>query len=81
MKRERIRYNGIIHGGGDEMILVDFAKALREKRKPKSLAGARSALESHLICFAVEQARLTNEVMDMDKFRRAAEKDAAAIGK
>ncbi len=76
--KERIRYHGIIHGGGDEMILVDFAQALQEKRKGQSLAGARSALESHLICFAAEDARLRGKVVDMDAFRKAAEKEAAS---
>ncbi len=77
--RRRVRYHGIIHGGGDEMILVDFAQALRDGRKDESLAGARSALESHFICFAAEEARKKNKVVDMDKFRRAAEKDADAL--
>jgi len=94
VKRERIPYHGIIHGGGDEVILLRLAEAVRDgkpaaavgdgkpaaavgDRKPaEALASARNCLESHLICFAAEEARLSGQVVDMADFRRRAEADA-----
>ena len=38
-----------------------------------TLTDARSALESHLLAFAAEEARLTGQVVEMDAFRARAE--------
>ena len=59
------------HGGGDKGIVDSFVRALNG-----DLAGttsARESLESHLMCFAAETSRLDGSVIDMDRFRRAAE--------
>ena len=76
--RERIRYHGIVHGGGDETILVRFAEAVRDG-KTESLTSVKNSLESHLLCFAAEDARKQGIVIDMDDFRRRAEKEADAL--
>jgi len=79
VRKFRIPYHGIIHGGGDEMILLRFAQAVRDKDPDSLLVSAANCLESHLICFAGEEARVTNRVVDMDAFRRKAEEEADAL--
>ncbi|MFC1888402.1 Gfo/Idh/MocA family protein [Thermodesulfobacteriota bacterium] len=69
VRNERIRYHGIIHGGGDEVILLRFAEVVRNPGADV-LTSASRALESHLVCFAAEEARLESRVVDMDEFRR-----------
>ncbi len=79
VRRKRIPYHGIIHGGGDEIILLKFAEAIRNRNPDEILVSARNCLESHLICFAAEEARLSKEVVDMATFRKRAETEAAAL--
>jgi len=79
VRRHRIPYHGIIHGGGDEVILLRFAQAVREGDRTAPLASARNCLESHLICFAGEQARATGQVVDMAAFRGKAKEEARAL--
>ena len=74
---KRIRYRGLHHGGGDEFLLLDFAKAVRsDNPEDKSLTSIETCIESHLIALAAEEARLTGKVVDMDSFRRKAEEEA-----
>jgi predicted dehydrogenase len=68
VKNQRIRYHGIIHGGGDEALLLKFANAVCENDKDP-MTSARNVLESHLICFAAEEARENDKVVEMDEFR------------
>ncbi|HPQ71132.1 MAG TPA: Gfo/Idh/MocA family oxidoreductase [bacterium] len=70
--RERIRYHGIVHGGGDETIMVRFAEGVRDENRDL-LTNAERALESHLLCFASEEARENGVVVDMSEFRARAE--------
>ena len=77
VSKERIRYHGIIHGGGDEVILLEFAHAVRSGRE--LMTSARNSLESHMICFAAEEARLQNKVIEMDEFREVARREAEAL--
>ena len=76
--RERIRYHGIVHGGGDETIMVRFAEGVRDEQRDL-LTSADKALESHLLCFAAEEARVRGEVVDMEEFRRRAIREAATL--
>jgi predicted dehydrogenase len=59
------------HGGGDEGIMADFVQVLRGELAP--LTTARVALESHMLAFAAEEARLSGQVVDMAAFRARAE--------
>lgn len=59
------------HGGGDEGIMSDFVKVLRGEAD--ALTSARESLESHLMAFAAEEARVNGTVVSMDEFRRLAE--------
>ena len=62
---------GAGHGGGDFGIMADFLAVLRGEKEP--LTTARESLESHLLAFAAEEARLNHTIIDMDDFRARAE--------
>jgi predicted dehydrogenase len=59
------------HGGGDQGMMADFLSVLRGEREP--LTSARASLESHLLAFAAEEARLQGAVINMADFRARAE--------
>lgn len=59
------------HGGGDHGLMADFLAAIRGEIPP--LTSARASLESHLLAFAAEEARLQHSVIDMADFRARAE--------
>jgi predicted dehydrogenase len=60
------------HGGGDDRLMRAFVAALRTGEQ-MPMTSARAALESHLVAFAAEEARLTGQVIDMATFRAKAE--------
>lgn len=60
------------HGGGDWGTLGSFLRVLRGEEK--ALTDVRTSLESHLLAFAAEEARLNHQVIDMASFRAQAEK-------
>jgi predicted dehydrogenase len=57
------------HGGGDTGIMRGFVAAVRGEAAPRS--SARESLESHLLAFASEDARLAHHVIDMHEYRNA----------
>jgi predicted dehydrogenase len=59
------------HGGGDFGIVHSFVQAMRGEAEP--LTTARESLESHLMAFAAEESRQTNQVIDMAAYRQRAE--------
>jgi len=60
------------HGGGDEGVMRAFVRAVREgKSEPPT--SARASLESHLLAFAAEKARVEGIIVDMDTYRRQVE--------
>ncbi len=70
----RTRYNTTTsatsgHGGGDYYLMAGFLKALREDDPGVALTTARTSLESHLMAFAAEEARLRNKTVRMADFR------------
>jgi predicted dehydrogenase len=67
------------HGGGDGGLMEAFVRAL-EGTQQETLTDARSALESHLMAFAAEQARTTNAIIDMKVFRAKAEENNLRSG-
>jgi hypothetical protein len=79
-RMERIELSdrsGVIgHGGGDEGVMAAFVGAVREDRaggrRAAGLTTASESLESHLMAFAADRARLAGEVVDMAAFRRRA---------
>jgi len=60
------------HGGGDEGLMAAFIDAVRDRST--GLTTARESLESHLMAFAAEEARLTGTIVQMDEFRTRAER-------
>ncbi len=59
------------HGGGDWGTFSSFLRVLRGEEK--ALTDVRASLESHLLAFAAEEARLNHQVIDMAAFRTQAE--------
>jgi hypothetical protein len=51
--------------------MADFLAAVRGEIPP--LTNARASLESHLLAFAAEEARLQHTVINMQDFRARAE--------
>jgi hypothetical protein len=58
------------HGGGDFGLMRQFVQTRRGNAD--ALTDARHALESHLMAFASEEARLENRVVDMQDFKQRA---------
>jgi len=58
------------HGGGDDGLMRAFVGAIAGDRAGV-LTSAREAVASHLMAFAAERARLHDEVVDMEAFRRS----------
>jgi len=57
------------HGGGDYRLTMDFMDALENKGAELRTSIDRS-IESHLMAYAAEQARITNTVIHMDDIRK-----------
>ena len=60
------------HGGGDAGLMRAFVEALRSEHV-EILTSARNSMESHLMAFAAEEARLEGTVVHMDDYRRRIE--------
>jgi predicted dehydrogenase len=59
------------HGGGDEGLIGAFVAAVRDGgQHPGVMTSASESVESHLIAFAAEQARLSGVPVEMSAFRR-----------
>ena len=63
-----VRTNGSGHGGGDAGILEDFTDCMQNGSADSRSSISRS-VESHLMAGAIEHARLTGTVVDMDVYR------------
>jgi hypothetical protein len=57
------------HGGGDYGLMAGFIQALREEDDQGALTTARTSLESHLMAFAAEEARLNKKTVSMEFYR------------
>ena len=62
------------HGGGDAGLMRAFVRACGRaiRERGAALTTARASLESHLMAFAAEEARLAHTVIEMDAYRRRA---------
>jgi len=58
---------GAAHGGGDEGLIAAFVRSIREGKTQLASELAQQALESHLIAFAAEDARLGRQVVSTEK--------------
>ena len=63
-----VRTNGSGHGGGDAGILEDFTRSIMDHHLD-SISSISRSVESHLMAFAIEQARLNGTVVDLREFK------------
>ena len=63
-----IRTNASGHGGGDAGIMEDFTASLSAGAETRS--SISRSVESHLMACALEESRLTGQVIDMEDFRK-----------
>jgi predicted dehydrogenase len=63
------------HGGGDFGLVRSFVNAINGQ-PDDSTTTARESLESHLLAFAAEEARLNHSVMHMPEYRARVEEQA-----
>jgi predicted dehydrogenase len=57
------------HGGGDAGLLDHFTDLVARGARDEVLASGRAALESHLMGFAAERARLERRVVPLSELR------------
>mgnify|MGYP005852892723 FL=1 len=56
------------HGGGDMQLMADFCASVRRGGNPTDvLAAAEEALQSHLLAFTAEEARLEKKVIELPR--------------
>lgn len=55
------------HGGGDWRLLEGLVAAIKDGQANQILSGPEISLESHLMVFAAEKARLENRVVDISE--------------
>jgi predicted dehydrogenase len=69
-RKEKIKFpaRNAKHGGGDEGLMAAFIQSARGNRE--ILTSARASLESHLMAFAAEQARLEGKIIDLSSVRQ-----------
>ena len=63
------------HGGGDYELMVNFIAAVQAKDKDMVLTGPGESLESHLMVFAAEKARIENRIVAMDEYHSWEKRD------
>jgi hypothetical protein len=75
---ERFELPGSVlgHYGGDDALLDHFTDAVARGAHEEILASGRVSLESHLMGFAAEQARLRGGAVEMDAIRSEAARGA-----
>ena len=59
---------GGAHGGGDVLLMEDFLSQLENNGTDSKTAIDRS-IESHVMAFAAEEARVTGKVLDIDEVK------------
>lgn len=64
-----VRTNASGHGGGDAGIMEDFTASLADSAETRS--SISRSVESHLMACAIEHARLTGTVVDMEEYRKS----------
>jgi predicted dehydrogenase len=80
VRRQRVPFNPLFHGGSDGVVLVEFARSVQKAHQTREvLTSASDALYGHLLCFAAEEARRGGSVVDMTDFKRRAEEEADSL--
>jgi len=80
-ERETIRIDAspFGHSGGDQGLLDHFCEVVARDAPELVRASGRSALESHLLGFAAERARLEQRVVEMEDYRAEVRRAARLI--
>lgn len=65
-----VRTNASGHGGGDAGIMEDFSASLTQT-STDSRSSISKSVESHLMACAIEEARLTGKVVDLQEFKKS----------
>ena len=58
------------HGGGDTGIMIDMVKYVNDEATSKSICSLRDSYISHLICFAAEESRAKDVVVNLNEFSK-----------
>lgn len=56
------------HGGGDDGIMRDLIRLVRNDGEEVGLTGAHTSVQSHLIAFAAEESRLEGQVITISEY-------------
>jgi len=56
------------HGGGDDGIMEDAYEYFNGGTPSESVSGIENSYRNHLICFAAEESRFTDTVVNLDEF-------------
>ncbi|WP_219834988.1 Gfo/Idh/MocA family protein [Paenibacillus sp. R14(2021)] len=56
------------HGGGDLRLIEGFVDSLRNSEAAENRTSAKTSVQSHLMAFAAEHARVTHQVVEMDVY-------------
>jgi predicted dehydrogenase len=56
------------HGGGDYKIMHDFVRLLQADNNSEALSSANISVQSHLMAFAAEEARVEKKVINMNEY-------------
>ena len=75
-ERHEMGGSALGHYGGDGGLLDHFSEVLERRAAGEIRASGRVSLESHLMGFAAEQARLSGSVIEMAEFREEARRAA-----
>lgn len=58
------------HGGGDTGIMEDLYEYIANSNPSNSISDISVSCLSHLICFAAEESRLTNKIVNMNEYSK-----------
>jgi len=67
--KQALSTESVDHGGGDKLLIDAFIENVRLKSKSQPLTNAIASLESHIMAFAANDARLKNSVIIMEDYR------------
>lgn len=56
------------HGGGDAGLMKDFVNLVRSGNGKQGKTAASQSVQSHIMAFAAEEARVTDQVIHLDEF-------------
>ena len=74
------QHRKIGHEDGDHGLIRHFVDVVRRDAKDDVLASGHVSLESHLMGFAAEEARVTGALFDMAAYRARLEEEVEAAG-